>query len=306
MKEKKLERKKPEKSIMTRPKSCTPDQKGHEICTETCKIDNPEFKTGLSYDPTLPSHAGCTKTNCSLNLPHQCSLNCAMENSEKLLSHDKNKLSMTEQVMAPHECSDCCPPNCTFKGTMLLQTLHEYSVVVTNFPVSRDHTTSTLDMLNDFFSSQCGRIIAIRTTERSSDPDVLEALITFHDTKSAEKALSFNNVALHERIIQVHSALNVDISHLEKIPPVSLTERIQENVESIKEGLSHISEQLPEVKEAVLTKAAAVTEGIGNMLSSAYETVAAYIHPEGHEAKLHEEKQKGHAVEPAVAGQLSS
>jgi hypothetical protein len=154
-------------------------------------------------------------------------------------------------------------------------------------------------MLNDFFSP-CGRIVAIRTTETSSDPDLLEALITFQDKKSAEKALNFNNSAMCERIIGVHRALDVDISHLENIPPYGLTERIQDNVAAFRETVSSMSEKLPEVKDAVVSKASAVTEGIGSYLSSAYDTVASFVggghqdKPEHEQHEQHEEKTKKH------------
>jgi len=159
---------------------------------------------------------------------------------------------------------------------MSLQDNHAFSVLVTNFPVSRDNRRSTPEMLNDFFS-QFGRIAAIRTTEKVSDPDTLEALVTFHDKSSAEKALEFNNSAVFERIIGVHSALDVDISHLANIPPATgLTEKIQEKVAAVKETVVHLGEKvgvnLPEVKET-----------IGSYLASAYDTVASLVtavHPQ--------------------------
>jgi len=181
----------------------------------------------------------------------------------------------TESIMVEHQCTECCSPNCSLKGTICLQENHEFSVVITNFPVSRDHKQSTPEMLHDFFS-QCGRIVAIRTTETSTDPDTLEALITFHDKKAAEKAMEFNNCTMFERIIGVHRALDVDISHLEDIPPSSgLTDKIQENLSALKETVVHLSERahIPEMKEAVINKAT----DIGNYISNA---VSNLVHPQ--------------------------
>jgi len=162
--------------------------------------------------------------------------------------------------------------------------------VVTNIAVTRDRQISTTDQLNDYFA-HCGRIVAIRTAEKASDPDVLEALVTFSDKSSACKALELNNSAFGERIIGVHCALDVDISHLVNIPPITFTERIQENVTAIKETVldtySNLPEvaaikesvvnSLPEVKEAVVDKASAAYESVKDSLYSAYETVANYV-----------------------------
>jgi len=216
--------------------------------------------------------------------------------------------------MAPHECNECCLPSCSLKGIICLQTNHKFSVVVSNIAVSRDRQISTVDSLNDYFS-QCGRIVAIRTTEKAADPDVLEALITFSDKDSACKALDLNNSALGERIISVHPALDVDISHLVNIPPITFAERLQENVQALKETVldtysnlpplreavpalkETVVNNLPDVKEAVIEKATSAFETVKGSLSSAYETVASYV---GGEA------QKQTAPPQAVFGKPAS
>jgi len=195
--------------------------------------------------------------------------------------------------MAPHDCNENCLPSCSLKGIICLQSNHRFSVVVSNIAVSRDRQISTTDSLNDFFS-QCGRIVAIRTTEKATDPDVLEALVTFSNKDSACKALDLNNTAFGERIISVHCALDVDISHLVNIPPTTFTERLQDNVEALKETVRETYSHLPplsdvketvvnslpevkDVKEAVFEKASAAYETVKDSLSSAYETVANYV-----------------------------
>jgi hypothetical protein len=216
--------------------------------------------------------------------------------------------------MAPHECNEYCLPSCSLKGIICLQNAHRFSVVVTNIAVSRDRQISIVDSLNDYFS-QCGRIVAIRTTEKAADPDVLEALITFSDKDSACKALDLNNSALGERIINVHCALDVDISHLVHIPPITFTERFQENVQALKETVRDtyanlpplkeavpalketVVNSLPDVKEAVMEKAHSAFETMKDSLSSAYETVASYVGGEG---------QKQTAPPQAVFGKPAS
>jgi len=166
--------------------------------------------------------------------------------------------------MAPHECNECCLPSCSLKGIICLQTNHSFSVVVSNIAVSRDRQISITDALNDYFS-QCGRVVAIRTTEKASDPEVLEALITFSDKDSACKALDLNNSALGERIISVHRALDVDISHLVNIPPITFTERLQENVQALRETVRDTYSNLPPLKEALPALKETVVETYSNL-----------------------------------------
>lgn len=120
------------------------------------------------------------------------------------------------------------------------------------------------------------------------DPDVLEGLVTFSDKDSACKALDLNNAAFGERIISVHSALDVDISHLVHIPPITFTERIQENVAAIREtvrdtysnlpeNVTALKENVVEVKDTVVQRASAAYETVKDSLSSAYETMANYV-----------------------------
>jgi len=144
---------------------------------------------------------------------HTCSANCGLDKRSHTLP--KHNLCTTEQVVAPHYCTSSCQPQCTLKGTQCLQSNHSLSVYVSNFP--KDPAKETWAKIRDHFAP-CGRILAIRTVANPSDDSVTDAMITFQDRSSAEKALDLNNTQFHQKIINVRSAMNLETSHLESLP----------------------------------------------------------------------------------------
>jgi hypothetical protein len=214
-----------------------------------------------------------SQSTISKETEHLCNVSCAKDCRFRF-AIEKPKLASTEQIFAPHQCTPNCETDCTLKGTHCLQWRHSLSVVVTNIPQSHDRKKETWSMIKDHFSS-CGRILAIRTAENKTDLSAIDAMVTFNDKQAAEKALQFNNTIFHERIISVHSALNVETSHLDNLPDISwglgspvvalgatahslgeqihhLGDRmnafdeyyqISENVQAVREGIREIDEQ---------------------------------------------------------------